>query len=148
MGGLGQLSVVPEVVGPALQLTTNHSERNIFLAELFLVVERLVGRLAGHGRRLRGAAAAGAALGALVVLVPPAARGALASTTASATTTAAAVIAPADELEILDDHADLAALAAAVLVFPGVELEVPLDEDRLALLAILVDDFARAAPGG
>src|SRR5690606_24918584 len=63
-------------------------------------------------------------------------------------TAAATAIAAADELEVLDDDAELGTLAAALLVFPLVVLEAAFDEDGFTLLAVLVDDFSRFAEGG
>src|SRR5688572_33433978 len=54
----------------------------------------------------------------------------------------------ADELEVLDDHRQLAALALAHLVVPRVVLEAALDEERLALGAVLGDRLGLAAEGG
>ena len=57
-------------------------------------------------------------------------------------------VAAADELEVLDDDGDLAALAAALLVFPLVVLQAALDEDGLALGEVLVDDLGLLPEGG
>src|SRR5262245_11535386 len=58
--------------------------------------------------------------------------------------TAAGAVAPADELEIIHVHAQLAALAASLFVFPLIVLEPAFDEDRLALGEVLVDDLGGA----
>src|SRR5262245_51466085 len=85
----------------------------------------------GRGRRLvvlaGGAAAAGGGAG---LPGPARGRGALA-----AVATVAAVGARLEVLEVLDHHAQFAALGAALLhgVCPGVQAQVPLDEDLLAL---------------
>src|SRR5688500_725751 len=128
------------------------SERNVFLPELLLVVKRLLRRLPARRGGLGGAAtatAAAASLGTLIKLIASATRGTLATGTGpTATGAAARIIAPAQELEVVHDDADLAALSPAALVLPGVQLQVALDEDRLALLAPLVDHLSLAAPGG
>src|SRR5688500_8229733 len=102
------------------------SERNVFLPELLLVVKRLLRRLPACRGGLGGAAtatAAAAALGTLIKLIASATRGTLATGT-TATGTAARIFAPAQELEVVHDDADLAALSPAALVLPGLQLQV------------------------
>src|SRR5205823_6600169 len=54
----------------------------------------------------------------------------------------------AEELELLDDHRELAALRAGLGVFPSVVLQPAFDEEGLALMAILVDNLGLLAEGG
>src|SRR5207237_862743 len=73
------------------------------------------GRLGG--RSLVRAALGGALWGALVVFA------------GVARCATAAAVAAADELEVLDDHVELGALAASLLVLPLIVLEAALDKD-------------------
>jgi len=58
-----------------------------------------------------------------------------------------ALFASADELEVLDNHAQFAAELAGRLVFPLVEAQTPLDQDALALHHPLGDGLGLFAEG-
>src|SRR5262245_19059818 len=102
------------------------SEGNVVVLRRVVVLGRLAGRGCADGGAARGGAGTRGAPGAPVAL-------------------SAAATLRVDELEVLDDDADLAVLLAVLL--PGVELEAALQEDLPALLHVAGDGLARAAPG-
>src|SRR5205823_4830129 len=127
------------------QLTTSSERDVIFLELLFLAVGLLGGRAlggaargAGRGRLRR--AGGGAVRGAREWRTATGIRLVGATAAWGAAAWRAAVATP-EELEVIDDHRVLAALAAALLVFPGVVLQPSLDQQGSALSAVLVDDL-------
>src|SRR5207237_429708 len=112
---------------------------NIVFFKLLLFRER---RLLRWGSGTTGTTLRGSLLRALVI----AAFVAAAATSSTASTGTA--VAAAEELEVLDDDRQLAALPAALLVFPTVELETSFDEKRTALLAVLVDHLGLSSERG
>src|SRR5690606_28032334 len=98
--------------------------------------------LRSGGRTTAAGSPRGRGRGTLVGIAALVAAGGVAAATARR-----AAFAAAEELEVLEDNLQLAALLAGGLVVPLVETETALDEEGASLGAVFADEFALFTPG-